>query len=165
MDRKDFLKFLGIGGTGLVLPNTPLPTGSGLLLRPVKIYDNYLKGLQYYDLGKCFKATKVGDMLVLQRFPDHRYDRFAIGVQWNNFFLGYIPAFENIVLANLMDAGAELRAMVTAKNSFHEFGVGIWTDLVVSGDESTNKLSDTQADNVGDVYRKGSLYDYKGEKK
>lgn len=164
MDRKEFLKFFGIGGVGLVLPNASQLPASGLLSRPVKIYDNYIKGVGYYDLGKCFREVKVGDMVVLQRFQDHQYDRFALGVRWKGFFLGYLPAFENIVLANLMDAGAELHAMVTAKHSFHELGVGVWAELILNKEESPNKLSDTQADNIGDIYRRGRFHDYKKKK-
>jgi len=110
LDRKEFLRVIGIGGSSLVvqgvLSASSLPTG--LLAQPVKIYDNYLRGVQYYDLGKYFQEIKVGDDLLLERFADHQYDRFAVGVRWKSHFLGYLPAFENIVLANLIDAGTSL---------------------------------------------------------
>jgi hypothetical protein len=71
---------------------------------------------------------------------------------------------ENIVLANLMDAGTDLKAMVTAKHSFYKVGIGVWTELVINGKESPEKLSDTQADKVEDVYRRGDFYDHKIKK-
>ncbi|MFC4870525.1 HIRAN domain-containing protein [Negadavirga shengliensis] len=156
IDRKEFLKVIGLGGSSLVLPLAgPGPDLlTGLMAQSVKIYDNYLKGVEYYDLGKCLKQIHVGDDVVLTRFADHRHDRFAIGVTWEKFFLGYLPAYENIVLANLMDAGAVLKAMVTAKQSFHRVGIGVWTDLIVHHPNASKKLSDGAANDVDDWYRR-----------
>ena len=42
MNRIDFIKSLGLASTGLILPTNLL--GKSL----VKIYDNYIRGVQFY---------------------------------------------------------------------------------------------------------------------
>lgn len=153
--RKEFLKTMGLGTVSLFIPGISPKPGllAQLIAQPVKIYDNYLRGVQYYGLGQCLGDIKVGDQVELKRFPDHRHDRFAVGVEWDRYFLGYLPAYENIVLANLLDAGARLTAMVTAKHSLYEVGIGIWADLIVSGVGANTGLSNRAADEVEDRYR------------
>ncbi len=43
MNRIDFIKSLGLASTGLILPTNLL--GKSL----VKIYDNYIRGIQFYQ--------------------------------------------------------------------------------------------------------------------
>ena len=43
MNRIDFIKALGLASTGLILPTNLL--GKSL----VKIYDNYIRGIQFYQ--------------------------------------------------------------------------------------------------------------------
>lgn len=76
-----------------------------------------------------------------------------MGVEWGESFLGYLPVYENIVLANLLDVGASLTAIITAKYSLFEVGTGIWADLIASGQEVHSGLSDQAADEVVDRYR------------
>ncbi|MBN7812453.1 hypothetical protein J0A68_15980 [Algoriphagus sp. H41] len=77
----------------------------------------------------------------------------ALQWEWNRYFLGYLPAYENIVLANLLGAGTRLIAMVTAKHSLYEVGIGVWTDLILSGQGANTGLSYQAADEVEDRYR------------
>ena len=155
LGRKEFLNTMGLGTVSLFTPGISPRPGllTQLIAQPVKIYDNYLRGVQFYGLPECLGDIKVGDHVELKRFPDHKHDRFAVGVEWDRYFLGYLPAFENIVLANLLDAGARLTAMVTAKHSLYEVGIGVWTDLIVSGHGANTGLSDQAADEVDDRYR------------
>ena len=156
LGRKEFLKTMGLGGVSLILPGmVPKPDlVSGIISQPIKIYDNYLRGVQYYELGKYLDELNVGDGVSFTRFPEHEYDRFAVGVTWQGHFLGYLPAYENIVLANLLDAGVRLSGMVTAKHSLQEVGIGVWAELITSGPGNGAKLSDTAADEVEDWYRR-----------
>ena len=156
LGRKEFLKTMGIGGVSLILPGmVPKPDlVSGIISQPIKIYDNYLRGVQYYELGKYLDELNVGDGVSFTRFPEHEYDRFAVGVTWQGHFLGYLPAYENIVLANLLDAGVRLSGMVTAKHSLQEVGIGVWAELITLGSGNGAKLSDTAADEVEDWYRR-----------
>ncbi|UCS91858.1 HIRAN domain-containing protein [Echinicola marina] len=164
IDRKEFLKVIGLGSANLILP--PLAAQPNynphLLSQSIKIYDNYIKGVQYYDLGKCMKLIKPGDKVGLKRFADHKYDRFAIGVEWEKYFLGYLPAYENIVLANLMDAGGKLEGMITSKGSIYEVSIGIWTEIIINSNAATSeKLNELPADKVDDIYRSNNFYDIK----
>lgn len=157
-NRKTFLKVLGLGGAGFILPANTSGLSfdqNGLLSQPVKIYDNYLRGTQYYHLEKCYPNIKTGDDLSLLREAGHQHDTYAIKVFWQEEPLGYIPAFENIVLANLMDSGAILKAMITEKKSKHELAVGIWTDLIVKTDKNNEIINHQRADDAEDLYRKG----------
>ena len=61
MNRSDFLKVFGLGTTGLVIPNTTWSQ------KPVKIYDNYVKGLAHYQFDIIRKQLEVGTELQLQR--------------------------------------------------------------------------------------------------
>ncbi len=153
--RKEFLKAAGLGGISLILPGLAPKQElvNPLLSQPIKIYDNYLRGIQYYDLGKCLDEIRVGDGVKLKREAGNVHDRFAVGVEWGRNFLGYLPAYENIVLANLLDSGVKLSAMVTAKHSFREVGIGVWADLIVTDPASQTGLSDRAADEVEDRYR------------
>lgn len=79
MNRLDFFRTLGLGTTGLIIPNTTWSQ------KPVKIYDNYIKGLTHYQFGKIRNQLVVGQELVLNREIKNHYDSFAVEV-----FLGAI---------------------------------------------------------------------------
>src|SRR5690606_17276404 len=87
----------------------------------ITIYDNYVRGTHFYR--KDFKKLKlvVGQSLGLQREQNNKYDRFAIAVCTNNLKIGYIPAYENVVLANMMDKGV-IAAIVSELNDLNEDG-------------------------------------------
>ena len=93
MNRSDFLKVLGLGTTGLIIPNTTWSQ------KPVKIYDNYVKGLAHYQFEKIRKQLDVGVELHLKRENTNVYDSFAIEVYFNEHKLGYLAAYENIAIA------------------------------------------------------------------
>lgn len=61
MNRTDFLKIFGLGTTGLVIPNTLWSQ------KPIKIYDNYVRGLQRYRFQKVKNQIKPGLELTLKR--------------------------------------------------------------------------------------------------
>ncbi|MBI1221827.1 MAG: hiran domain protein [Bacteroidetes bacterium] len=153
MRRSDFIKGLGLASSGLILPGPKSLSLPNLYTKPIKIYDNYLRGTHYYDLNRVFETLKVGDVAELKRIPDHKHDSFAIEVYWEmEHKLGYIPAYENVVLANLLDAGIRLSAIFTDKRPFNNISVGIWADLVVN--EKPGKVrTDKRADDQEDIYR------------
>ena len=74
MKRSDFLKTLGLTGVGIVIPNTILAQ------KPVKIYDNYIKGLVHYNYKQVKKQLSVGQELTLVRELTNTYDSFAVAV-------------------------------------------------------------------------------------
>ncbi|TNE97776.1 MAG: hiran domain protein [Gammaproteobacteria bacterium] len=153
MKRSSFIKGIGLATSGLILPGPKSISISNLYTQPVKIYDNYLRGTYYYSLAKVFDALKEGDSILLKRIPEHKHDSFAIEVYWEaEHKLGYIAAYENVVLANLMDAGIKLNAIITEKRMTSQVSIGIWADLVVSGIPGET-LTDKRADDQVDIYR------------
>lgn len=60
--RKEILKTVGLGTVSLFNPGVYPKPGllTQLIARPVKIYDNYLRGVQYYGLSHCLGDIKVG---------------------------------------------------------------------------------------------------------
>jgi len=154
MKRSDFLKSLGLGSAGLLLPK-------GLVQdKPIKIYDNYLKGLQHYNFKSLQGSLKVGDALKLRRDSANAYDSFAVAVFKDDLKLGYLPAYENIVLANMLDAGVQLHAFVSQLKSQEQLmqgmAVEVFAHLVLPGAKLIeNSLSSKRADDVVDIYRRG----------
>lgn len=155
MKRSEFIKSIGLGANGLILPK------SLLLRNEVKVYDNYLRGLQHYQFDKVAKKIKKGDQLILIREPQNAHDSFAIQVYYHNLKLGYIPAFENIVIANMLDASVELKAYVSyyenEKNphKMETLGIEIFTELITATPQLISELQNNRANDVEDIYRKG----------
>lgn len=158
MNRSEFLKSLGLGASGLIIPvNLFVNT------KQVKVYDNFVRGLTYYDFRKVRNELKVGDQLQLKREQDNKYDRFAIQVNFNEFRLGYIATFENIVLANMMDLDVGLNTIVsqhtTSGSIYDALAVGVYAELVVANKLLTGLfMMDDRADNAVDIYRKGGIW-------
>ncbi|WP_026904669.1 HIRAN domain-containing protein [Pedobacter glucosidilyticus] len=157
MDRSDFLKSLGLGAGGLILPNN-----SFINTKLVKIYDNYVRGLSHYDFRKVQKLIKDGDQLTLIREPENIYDSFAIQVNLHEYRLGYIAAYENIILANMMDAGVNIKAYVSQKDLErypHEgLAIEVFTELIIPNEKFIDSLlAQNRADDIADMYRLGEI--------
>mgnify|MGYP000179797952 CR=1 FL=1 len=155
MKRLDFIKSFGLGGTSLILPNLNLGK------KPIKIYDNYLKGIIHYQLNEVIKKINIGEELKLSREVDNIYDSFAIGVFYEDTKLGYIAAFENIVLANLLDQGVELTSFISNLNkedNYRAVSIEIYANIIVQNPKiiPTNLL-EKRADDAKDSYRTGII--------
>jgi hypothetical protein len=156
MNRSDFLKTLGLGAGGLILlANSFINTQS------IKIYDNYVRGLNHYHFHKIRDKVKKGDAVKLLREPTNNYDSFAIQVNFGEFKLGYIAAFENIVMANMLDSGVKLSAFISKKDLKRDvrewLAVEIFAELVIPSQKLINSmLEENRADDAVDIYRKGN---------
>lgn len=153
MNRTDFLKTLGLGAGGAILPANPFISS-----RAVKIYDNYVRGLTHYHFPKVKNNIKDGDEIKLLREPENLYDRFAIQVNFNEHRLGYVAAYENIVLANMLDAGVKLTAYISQKNLKRHFtewlAIEVFADLVTPSQKLIDSmLAENRADDATDIYR------------
>jgi hypothetical protein len=154
MKRSDFVKGFGVGTMGLMLPKNQFFSN-----KPIKIYDNYLRGLKYYDFNKVSGSLKEGQELQLVRDSENKHDRFATEVHWQSHKLGYIAAYENIVIANMLDAGAQLNTFVSeversGEPYFYEVGIAVYAQLVKPTEKLIQTaLSEHRADNVNDRYR------------
>lgn len=155
MNRSDFLKNLGLGTAGLLLPKNLL------VKRQIRIYDNYLKGSIHYDFKKVKKEVFVGSPLILKRDYENIHDAFAVEVFFQQYKLGYLPAYENIVIANMLDADVELAAKVSyLKNSeekdlWNAIGIEVFTELIAPTDQLLTELHNACASDAEDIYRKG----------
>ena len=79
-----------------------------------------MAGLVYIDdIDEIFSIIKEGDHLDLFREKDNRYDEHAILVKYDGKKIGYVPRADNIILANLMDAGKMLYGVVV--NTYIEY--------------------------------------------
>ena len=155
MKRSDFLKAFGLGTTGLIVPNTNWSQ------KPVKIYDNYIKGLVHYQYENIKKQLEVGSELILVRELTNTYDSFAVAVFYNSFKLGYLAAYENIVIGNLLEQGVELKGFVSKHNPtdiYEAVSIEVYVNLIL---EQTPLLKTDllakRADDADDVYRKGFI--------
>ncbi|MGB0390604.1 MAG: HIRAN domain-containing protein [Salibacteraceae bacterium] len=152
MKRSEFIQSLGLGASGLLLPKHLLKQ------QPIQIYDNYVRGIQFYQFKKTKNAIKEGDELQLMRETDNVHDQFAIAIYHQENKLGYIAAYENIVLANMLDAGTELKAFVSQLNLDigydYALSVKVIAELVVTQPNIINtEVNNERADDASDLYR------------
>ena len=153
MQRADFLKVLGLGAAGIILPGI-----QNLGSKKIKIYDNYLKGIAHYDYKNVMEFIKEGDEVSLKRDFDNHHDSFAIEVHFEKRKLGYIAAYENIVLANLLEQGVGLKAFVSKKHKsgsqYNDVAIEVYAEVLIQQNEiiQTTNL-EKRADDCDDFYR------------
>jgi hypothetical protein len=155
MKRSEFLKSLGLGAGGLIIPNNTFISN-----KDVKVYDNYLKGVMHYEYTKIASNIKEGSELTLVREVENKYDSYAVSVYCQNCKLGYIAAFENIVLANMLDNSVVLKGYVSKHDpkttSYQCLAIEIFTQLVIPTQKLITQIATEQrADDAIDRYRKG----------
>lgn len=158
MNRTTFLKSLGLGAGSLI----HLPVNGLINTKSVKIYDNYIRGLMHYDFKKIKDSVQEGDEVQLVREPTNIYDSFAIQVNSGEERLGYLPAYENIVLSNMMDMGVGLRACISQKDlkrpAQEWLAVEVFAELVIPTQKLVDSLlADSRADDAPDMYRWGEV--------
>tara|TARA_R110002050_G_scaffold300586_1_gene470668 strand:+ start:46865 stop:47329 length:465 start_codon:yes stop_codon:yes gene_type:complete len=152
MKRSKFIQSLGLGAGGLILPKAYLST------KPILIYDNYVRGLEFYNFRKLRQEIKEGDPIFLIREEDNMHDSFATAIYYADYKLGYIPAYENIVIANMLDAGAELNTNVSSVDLEtglqYALAIQVFAELVIPTDKLVKVWKeDKRADDAPDLYR------------
>jgi len=81
--------------------------------KDIFLIEVHVAGLDYIDdIDEIFNELEVNARLELFREAKNEYDKHAILVKYNGQKIGYVPRKQNIILANLMDAGKELYAVV-----------------------------------------------------
>jgi hypothetical protein len=153
MNRNEFLKVLGFGSAGLILPGTQF-----LSSKKIKIYDNYIKGIAHYQYKNLVKIIKIGEEVLLKRDIANIYDSFAVEVYFKDQKIGYLAAYENIVISNIIEQGVELKAFVSQiHNSGHlynDIAIEVFAEVIIHspGIIQTTNL-EKRADDVEDIYR------------
>lgn len=115
MDRKDFIKLLGLAGLSLKTPSALLAKEEE---RPISrkketlIYVCFARGLYYYSFDHVKKQLKIGQELILKREPKNPYDEKAIAIYFDAHKLGFVPREDNLIVANLIDSAFEMKAFI-----------------------------------------------------
>lgn len=127
------------------------------------IYDNYLNGVQYRekDLHRIYPA--LGEKALLERDQGNPYNFYAVKVIVRDACIGYLPAHENIVIANLLDAGAQLKTEISKLNLNNPkdhylqeaIAIKVSTRLLLPIHQIIETKNWQQSDDAHDVYRKG----------
>lgn len=169
MKREDFLKLVGIGGGSLLFGGIAHPQMQlAYTPKKIKVYDNYVKGTQFYKKDFLKLDIAINTQVELKRDLKNPYDQFAIKVMCQEKQIGYIPAYENIVLANLLDQGVSLSASVSEvsrKDKFnHEnsylmnvVAIQVFAELMVPATHiQLAELTNDRAANALDIYRQGA---------
>lgn len=164
MKRNQFIRAGILTGAGLTLSKMVIASEKGSLnMNPICIYDNYIKGTRYYQkaIEKIDFTAPISPILV--REPNNKYDRFAIAIHVQGRKIGYLPAFENVVIAKMMDAGVEIQLViiqVLEKNDYIRdcIYVQLYTELLTSSENILQKdLDSIRADDADDEYRQGII--------
>lgn len=155
MDRRNFITNLGFASGGLFIKQfSPM-----LADQKVKIYDNYIRGLQYYRYEQLAASLKPGQTVQLIREFENPYDQFAIQVFYQDQKLGYVAAYENIVLANMLDAGVELSTSISqhhpeSNDPFQKLAIEVFARLVLPDHAAIqSSLTEKRADDAEDIYQ------------
>ncbi len=101
MNRTDFIKnLLSIGMMGLIIrtPEKKAP-------ERVEMYDAFVRGLVFAEGRHYVSRMKAGEPLTMKREPKNPYDSTAIALYYDNIKIGYVPAEDNYILSNMLDAG------------------------------------------------------------
>jgi len=129
--------------------------------RPIKIYDNYVAGLEHYRFRTVQGKIGEGDPLIMKREPLNAHDSFAVELYWQEAKLGYLPAYENIVLAHMLDRGAELHAFASAldlkRPLSNALAVKVYANLLIPGKVLVEQWNKGRADDGVDIYRRDYL--------
>lgn len=152
MNRSNFIKSLGLGLGGIALPQT-----SFFKTEQVKIYDNYIRGIHFYSFKKLSENIKEGDEVFLKRDAGNIHDAFAIEVYYQGYKLGFVAAYENIVLANMLDQQIKLQAKVSKINLNaynNQLAIDVYAELIVPSDRLITMIEqERRADDSIDLYR------------
>lgn len=79
----------------------------------ILLLNTSIAGIFYRDICEVKDKVRAGDILYLVREPGNKHDKKAIQVTTEDgYVLGYIPRVDNAILANLMDSGERLYAIL-----------------------------------------------------
>ena len=133
MERRSFIKTLL--GLPLLLPFKDLlfPFGTKRNVRNILVQKSPVAGFQYYEGKKLWKKLSLGDTLKLNREPNNAFDENAVEIYWKDRKLGYVPRVENTAVAQMMDQGHALTALITDKqkswNPWECLTVEVWLQI------------------------------------
>ena len=109
-------------------------------LKPISLLVTRVAGIMYRD-DPWFVTDGLyhNSPLELRREPENDYDPFAVMVMRGDEMIGYIPRERNIVIANLMDAGRNLRCRACAMDR-DEYSIELWIEVLMDRIEPKDLL-------------------------
>lgn len=127
MIRREIIKLIGLGGAWLLSGGRTLAQPPGIAeaevaptqpaapaSREIELLRVHVAGYQYHRGQEVEHLIRPEMPLRLVREPENCYDDQAIAVYHGDTRIGYIPRYDNPVLARLLDAGIPLAVKVTA---------------------------------------------------
>ncbi len=92
---------IGLMKSSFTESGMPMP-----FLQEIFLLETHIAGTSHLDLEAVEPELIIGDLLVMQRESNNKYDELAIMLLTKDGQkLGYIPQTKNEVLARLLDAG------------------------------------------------------------
>jgi HIRAN domain len=99
-------------------PESPSPLSSKPHAGWKTLQISPVAGFQYHQGETLWPQLATGQSVTLVREPGNRFDQRAVRLDWQGEKLGYIPRIDNAAVAQLMDRGETLSALITGlKNS------------------------------------------------
>ncbi len=153
MNQSELLNKLGLGASGVVLPNGLARVKN----EPVRVYNGFLQSIMHYGFVDLKDRIRNGDILGMERDRDNAYDPFAVCVTWKGVKLGYLPSTENIVIANLLDSGVSMNCYISKvdleASPQHALAVVIFTDIVVALPSVSSKFVTPKKPGIAKIYQ------------
>ncbi len=97
--------------------------------REVLLLRTRLAGYMHYDANVVYPYLRLGDELELRREPHNPHDHKAVEIYWRGKKLGYLPREDNSVIAQLMDRGERLRAVISEVRNTPNYWERIWLEV------------------------------------
>jgi hypothetical protein len=94
---------------GLIFPKTR-PADKK---RNIMLLDSSVTGFRYYKGEEVWKRLEPGRVVDLKREPGNPFDYDAVEVYHENEKIGYIPRSDNMLIAQLMDKGVDVKARIS----------------------------------------------------
>ena len=94
---------------GLIVPVKTRPAHKKNIL----LLDSSVAGFRYYKGEEIWKKLEPGRLLGLKREPGNLFDYDAVEIYHEKEKIGYIPRSDNMVIAQLMDKGVDVKAPIS----------------------------------------------------
>ncbi|MBL7032265.1 MAG: HIRAN domain-containing protein [Nitrospira sp.] len=79
----------------------------------VLLLDSSVAGFRYYKGEEIWKKLEPGRVLDLKREPGNQFDYDAVEIYHEKEKIGYIPRSDNMIIAQLMDKGVDIKARIS----------------------------------------------------
>ncbi len=111
MDRKSFLQRVLSVFSGIVLSQNIL-SAENTKRQDILLLQTNIAGYQYYNGKKVEKYFNKGDLLKLKLQEDNPYDSNAVEIYFQDVKIGYLPRYDNEVIANLLREEKQIYAKI-----------------------------------------------------